>query len=68
MSVDAQRIMDVMTYLYCIYSTVVQVTVSLFLLYKFLGPSIFAGLVVMVLLIPVNLVLSGLGNKYQVCG
>jgi hypothetical protein len=38
------------------------------LLYQFLGPSVFAGFGVMVLLIPFNVLAAGKGKKYQVRG
>ena len=66
MSVDAQRLMDVTTYIYGVYSSPIQIVVALALLYKSLGPSIFAGFGVMILLIPLNFILSYLGRKYQV--
>ena len=66
MSVDAQRLMDLVTYLYAVYSAPVQITLALVLLYNFLGPSIFAGFAVMLLLIPVNFVIAALGRRYQV--
>lgn len=67
MSVDAQRLMDVVTYLYAIYTTPIQITLALILLYKYLGPSVFAGFGIMVLLIPLNFVVAGQGQRYQVC-
>lgn len=67
MSVDAQRLMDVVTYLYAIYTTPIQITLALILLYKYLGPSVFAGFGIMVLLIPLNFVVAGQGRRYQVC-
>ena len=66
MSVDAQRLMDLMTYLYAVYSAPLQIVIALVLLYRFLGPSIFAGFAVMIILIPVNFLIAGKGRKYQV--
>lgn len=66
MSVDAQRLMDLTTYLYGVYSAPIQITLALVLLYNFLGPSIFAGFGVMILMIPVNIFIAGKGRKYQV--
>ncbi len=68
MSVDAQRLMDLVTYLYAVYSAPIQITLALVLLYKFLGPSVFAGLAVMILLIPINFVIAAKGRGYQVKG
>ena len=66
MSVDAQRLLDVVTWLYAIYTTPLQIVVALGLLYHFLGPSVFAGFGIMVLLIPLNFVVTGKGKNYQV--
>ena len=66
MSVDAQRLMDLVTYLYAVYSAPIQITIALVLLYRFLGPSIFAGFAVMILLIPINFVIAAKGRGYQV--
>ena len=68
MSVDAQRLMDLVTFLYAVYSAPVQIMLALLLLYNFLGPSIFAGFGVMILLIPVNFVIGAKGRRYQVWG
>ena len=68
MSIDAQRLQDVVTWMYSIYTAPVQISLALGLLYQFLGPSIFAGFGMMVLLIPLNVLASGKGKKYQVRG
>ena len=62
MSVDAQRFMDIMTYLNMIWSGPLQITISLVMLWQILGPSVLAGLGVMILLIPVNIFV---GNKIK---
>ena len=67
MSIDAQRLLDLVTYLYGIYSTILKIIVALVLLYRILGPSVFAGFGAMVLLVPLNLVATERGKKYQVC-
>eukprot|EP00158_Paraphelidium_tribonemae_P007083 Partr_v1_DN28105_c1_g1_i1_m55327 putative ATP-binding cassette, sub-family C (CFTR MRP), member len=54
MSVDSQRFMELCTYLHIVWSGPVQISIALYLLYQTLGPSIFAGLGVMILMIPVN--------------
>ena len=66
MSVDAQRLMDVVTYLHIIWSGPLQILLSLLLLYQTMGPSIFAGFGVMVLLIPITSVISMVSKKLQV--
>ena len=66
MSVDAQRLMDTVTYLHMIWSAPFQITLSLIFLYQAMGPSIFAGFGVMILLLPVNGFLSAQTRKLQV--
>ncbi|XP_069066294.1 multidrug resistance-associated protein 1 isoform X1 [Pleurodeles waltl] len=66
MSVDAQRFMDLATYINMIWSAPLQVIFALYLLWLNLGPSVFAGVAVMILLVPVNAVLAMKTKKYQV--
>ncbi|XP_077285786.1 multidrug-Resistance like Protein 1 isoform X3 [Arctopsyche grandis] len=54
MSVDAQRFMDLTAYLNMIWSAPLQITLALYFLWRILGPSVLAGLAVMIILIPVN--------------
>merc|ERR1711892_527232 len=54
MSVDAQKFQDVSTYLHMIWSGPLQISLSLYFLYQELGPSLFAGIGVMLVLIPIN--------------
>ena len=66
MSVDAQRLMDLMTYVNTVWSAPLQIIVSLYFLYYTMGVSILAGVGVMILLIPVNLLVSRLARSIQV--
>uniref|UniRef100_A0A8C3UXW1 Canalicular multispecific organic anion transporter 2 n=1 Tax=Catharus ustulatus TaxID=91951 RepID=A0A8C3UXW1_CATUS len=54
MSVDAQRFMDLMTFLNMLWSAPLQIFLALYFLWQTLGPSVLAGVAVMVLLIPFN--------------
>ncbi|XP_014250122.1 multidrug resistance-associated protein 1 isoform X2 [Cimex lectularius] len=54
MSVDAQRFMDLITYLNMIWSAPLQIALALYFLWETLGPSVLAGLAVMIIMIPVN--------------
>lgn len=54
MSVDAHRFLELTAYLNMIWSAPLQIALSLYFLWDILGPSVLAGLVVMVILIPVN--------------
>uniref|UniRef100_A0A803VTG8 Multidrug resistance-associated protein 1 n=1 Tax=Ficedula albicollis TaxID=59894 RepID=A0A803VTG8_FICAL len=66
MSVDAQRFMDLTTYINMIWSAPFQVIVALYLLWRNLGPSVLAGVAVMVLLVPINAVMAMKTKTYQV--
>ena len=66
MSVDAQRLMDVMTYLNMIWSGPFQVGVSLYFLHRTMGWAIYAGLGVMVVFTPINFLVGRMVNKLQV--
>ncbi|XP_063286386.1 multidrug resistance-associated protein 1-like [Pelobates fuscus] len=66
MSVDAQRFMDLATYINMIWSAPLQVILALYLLWRNLGPSVLAGVAVMILLVPVNAVIAVKTKKYQV--
>lgn len=66
MSVDAQRFMDLTTYIHTIWSGPLQICLALYFLWQTLGPSALAGIAVMVLLIPINAVIAHKSRKYQV--
>nr|XP_020011854.1 canalicular multispecific organic anion transporter 1 [Castor canadensis] len=65
MSVDAQKLMDVSNYMHLVWSSVVQIVLSLVFLWRELGPSVFAGFGVMVLLVPINGVLVTKNRSIQ---
>ncbi|XP_028034268.1 multidrug resistance-associated protein 1 isoform X4 [Bombyx mandarina] len=54
MSVDAQRFVELTAYLNMIWSAPLQIALALYFLWAILGPSVLAGLAVMIILIPVN--------------
>lgn len=66
MSVDAQRFMDLMTYIHMIWSAPLQIILSLVFLYFTMGYAIFAGFVLMLLMIPINAFIAAKSKKYQV--
>ncbi|XP_042247990.1 multidrug resistance-associated protein 1 isoform X1 [Thunnus maccoyii] len=66
MSVDAQRFMDLITYINMIWSAPLQVALALYFLWQNLGPSVLAGVAVMVLMVPVNAVIAMKTKTYQV--
>ena len=66
MSIDAQRFMDLMTYLHCIWSCPFQIILAVIFLYFTMGPSVFAGVAVMILMIPFNAVIASISRRLQV--
>uniref|UniRef100_A0A8C8DWC3 Multidrug resistance-associated protein 1 n=1 Tax=Oryzias sinensis TaxID=183150 RepID=A0A8C8DWC3_9TELE len=66
MSVDAQRFMDLVTYINMIWSAPLQVVLALYFLWENLGPSVLAGVAVMVLMVPINAVIAMKTKTYQV--
>ncbi|XP_078381051.1 multidrug resistance-associated protein 1-like isoform X2 [Oculina patagonica] len=66
MSVDAQRLMELTTYINSLWSSPLQIAGALYFLYNTLGLSILAGLGVMVLIIPFNMFLGSRMGTLQV--
>lgn len=66
MSVDAQKLMDVTNFIHLLWSCVLQIVLSIFFLWRELGPSVLAGVGVMVLVIPINAILSTKSRTIQV--
>ncbi|XP_025847704.1 ATP-binding cassette sub-family C member 2 isoform X1 [Vulpes vulpes] len=66
MSVDAQKLMDVTNFIHLLWSNVLQIALSIYFLWAELGPSVLAGVGVMILLIPVNGLLASKSRAIQV--
>ncbi|XP_041075964.1 ATP-binding cassette sub-family C member 3-like isoform X3 [Polyodon spathula] len=66
MSVDAQRFMDLTTFLNLLWSAPLQIILALYFLWQKLGPSVLAGVAVMVLLIPLNAAIAMKTRAFQV--
>ncbi|XP_012682680.2 multidrug resistance-associated protein 1 isoform X2 [Clupea harengus] len=66
MSVDAQRFMELITYINMVWSAPLQVVLALYFLWQNLGPSVLAGVAVMVLMVPINAVIAMKTKTYQV--
>ncbi|XP_071620332.1 ATP-binding cassette sub-family C member 3 isoform X4 [Heliangelus exortis] len=66
MSVDAQRFMDLVTFLNMLWSAPLQIFLALYFLWQTLGPSVLAGVAVMVLLIPFNSAIAMKTRAFQV--
>ncbi|XP_056406097.1 ATP-binding cassette sub-family C member 3 isoform X2 [Hyla sarda] len=66
MSVDAQRFQDLTTFLNMLWSAPLQIFLALLFLWQNLGPSVLAGVAVMVLLIPINAFIAMKTRAFQV--
>ncbi|KAG0259962.1 hypothetical protein BG011_002238 [Mortierella polycephala] len=65
-SIDAQRIHDLVSYAHIVWSSVFHLSVTLYLLYATMGWAIFAGLVIMIVMVPLNAKLSVIQQRYVV--
>ncbi|KAJ8938901.1 hypothetical protein NQ318_007616 [Aromia moschata] len=54
MTVDAQKFIDLTAYINTIWSAPLQIILAIYFLWNELGPSVLAGVAVMIMLIPVN--------------
>lgn len=68
MSADAQRFMDMSNFVHQLWSSPLQIILSIVFLWRELGPSVLAGIAVMVLLIPINGFLVAKAKTIQVSG
>nr|XP_010299762.1 PREDICTED: canalicular multispecific organic anion transporter 1 [Balearica regulorum gibbericeps] len=66
MSADAQRFMDMANFVHQLWSSPLQIILSIIFLWGELGPSVLAGIAVMVLLIPINGFLVAKAKTIQV--
>ncbi|XP_069809504.1 ATP-binding cassette sub-family C member 3 isoform X3 [Dendropsophus ebraccatus] len=66
MSVDAQRFQDLTTFLNMLWSAPLQIFLALYFLWQTLGPSVLAGVAIMVLLIPINAFIAMKTRAFQV--
>ncbi|XP_054723431.1 multidrug resistance-associated protein 1-like [Uloborus diversus] len=66
MSVDTQRVMDYVQLVNLLWSAPLQIVIAVYLLWQQLGYATLGGLGVMILMIPLNAVISVLIRKFQV--
>ncbi|XP_076389766.1 multidrug-Resistance like Protein 1 isoform X2 [Megachile rotundata] len=66
MSVDAQRFMDLTAYINMIWSAPLQIILALYFLWDILGPAALAGLAVLLILIPVNILITNRLKTLQI--
>uniref|UniRef100_A0A8B9K063 ABC-type glutathione-S-conjugate transporter n=1 Tax=Astyanax mexicanus TaxID=7994 RepID=A0A8B9K063_ASTMX len=65
MSADAQRFNEVTNFIHLLWSCPVQIVLSVGFLWIELGPSVLAGLLVMILMVPINGLLAIKSKSYQ---
>lgn len=66
MSADAQRFNDVTNFIHLLWSCPLQIILSIVFLWLELGPSVLAGLAVMVLMVPINGLLATKARNLQI--
>jgi len=66
MSVDVQKLMDVTPFFNILWSAFFQIAIALYFLWGLIGPSSLAGLVVMLVMLPLNALIAAQAKKYQV--
>ncbi len=66
MSVDITKLESITPYMNMLWSAPLQIGLSLYFLWNILGPSVLAGVLVMILLIPLNGVIAGRVRKLQI--
>ena len=65
MSIDAQRVSDLVSYLHVVWSGLFQITIALYLLFDTMSWAIFAGVTIMICTIPLNARLSIYMKTFQ---
>ena len=65
MAVDAQRLQDVAQYAQIVWSAPLQIILCLASLYNLVGMSMLAGILIMIIMIPVNGIISRFMKKFQ---
>ena len=66
MSIDAARVSDLVTYVDMLWSAPFQILIAIYFLSVAMGISVLAGIGILILLIPVNLLVTRLTRRQQV--
>ena len=66
MAIDTQKFMDVVLFLNMIWSSPLSIVLCMYFLWNILGVASLAGLAVMVLMIPMNMLVASKMKKYQI--
>ena len=67
MSVDAERLNELMIYINLLWSAPLQIGLAIFFLWQVLGAAVFAGVGVLLLTLPLSAWLAKRNEKIQVC-
>ncbi|CEG39052.1 atp-binding cassette superfamily [Plasmopara halstedii] len=65
MSIDAQRLQELSTYINSVWFSFFQITVACYLLWRQIGPATFAGVAVIILMLPITAGISKLMRRLQ---
>eukprot|EP00644_Phytophthora_capsici_P001455 jgi/Phyca11/14970/fgenesh1_pg.PHYCAscaffold_10_\ len=65
MSIDAQRLQELSTFINSVWFSIFQIVVACYLLWKQIGPATFAGVAVIILMLPVTAAISKLMRRLQ---
>lgn len=65
MAVDARRLNDLLPYLHNIWSSPLQIIISLTMLWDQIGPAVLAGLAVMLIVMPLNALMARIQQRMQ---
>lgn len=66
MSVDAQQFIKLTPYFHSIWCSPIQIGVAIYFLYEVMGAAVFAGLAVLIMIVPLNAIASAKMQKLQV--
>jgi len=66
MSVDTQRVVQLFNSLHRVWSTPIEVCIAIYFLYVTMGAATLAGVAVMLLLIPLNVLIGRISRQLQV--
>lgn len=66
MSIDVQRFQDITAYVNQLWSSPLQVILAIFFLFHLLGWAVLGGLIILILMIPLNYLISNKMSLYQV--
>jgi len=64
MSVDTQKFVEVMPFIGMLWSAPIQIIVSIIMLYNTLGSPVFAGVAILILLVPLNGFVATVSRNY----